>query len=56
MKYYHQASDNLHYDYLAKFFGAYVLACRLIANDTTTPFWIEGDKYHEAGVSLYGKK
>ncbi|MEQ8573064.1 MAG: aminopeptidase, partial [Fulvivirga sp.] len=55
-KYYHQTADNpetLDYDYLYKFFGAYVLACRLIANDPTTPFWTEGDKYYEAGKALY---
>ena len=58
-KYYHQASDNpdnLDYDYLTKFFGAYVLACRKIANDPVTPFWVKGDKYHEAGEALYGDK
>jgi Zn-dependent M28 family amino/carboxypeptidase len=57
-KYYHQTADNpgsMDYDYLTKFFGAYVLSCRLIANDPITPFWVEGDKYHPAGTSLYGK-
>ena len=55
-KYYHQTRDNpdnLDYDYLEKFFRAYVLACRLIANDPEKPFWKEGDKYYEAGVELY---
>ncbi|MEM1408941.1 MAG: M28 family peptidase [Bacteroidota bacterium] len=58
-KYYHQVSDNpdnLDYEYLTKFFGAYVLACRLIANDPVTPFWVEGDKYHAAGKALYSGK
>jgi hypothetical protein len=58
-KYYHQAADNpetLDYDYLEKFFSAYVLACRLIANDTDKPFWKEGDKYYSAGEALYGKE
>lgn len=58
MKYYHQASDNpetMDYDYLEKFFQAYVLSCRMIANDKDTPVWIEGDKYYEAGKELYGK-
>lgn len=57
-KYYHQAADNpdnLDYEYLTKFFGAYVLSCRLIANAPETPFWVEGDKYYEAGVKLYDK-
>ena len=59
MKYYHQTADNpdnLDYDYLEKFFGAYVLSCRKIANDPGTPFWVEGDKYHGAGEALYGGK
>ncbi|WP_025664749.1 M28 family peptidase [Aquimarina megaterium] len=57
-KYYHQVTDNpetLDYDYLFKFFQSYVLACRNIANNETTPFWIEGDKYYEAGKKLYKK-
>jgi len=58
-KYYHQVTDNpdtMDYDYLTQFFKAYVLACRLIANDDETPFWTEGDKYYNAGKELYGKK
>lgn len=58
-KYYHQQSDNpesLDYDYLYKFFSAYVLSCRLIANDTDTPFWVEGDKYYSVGQALYGEE
>ena len=42
-KYYHQPgdhADNLDYDYLTKFFNAYVYSCRLIANDKETPFWL----------------
>lgn len=57
-KYYHQPSDNpdnLDYNYLLKFFSAYVLACRNIANANDTPFWAKGDKYYRAGVALYGK-
>lgn len=56
-KYYHQVTDNpetLNYDYLEKFFQSYVLSCRNIANAETTPFWVEGDKYYEAGKKLYG--
>ncbi len=59
LKYYHQTADNpegLDYDYLDKFFKAYVMACRLIANDPVTPFWLEGDKYYEAGKMLYKNK
>jgi aminopeptidase YwaD len=57
-KYYHRPgdhADSLDYDYLEKFFRAYVLAGRLIANDPVTPFWKKGDKYEEAGEKLYDK-
>ena len=57
-KYYHQQSDNpdtLDYDYMEKFFRAFVLSARLIANDPETPFWTEGDKYYQAGQQLYNK-
>jgi Zn-dependent M28 family amino/carboxypeptidase len=57
-KYYHQPSDDpasLDYDYLFKFFKAYVYAARMIGNATEVPFWVEGDKYYEAGVELYKK-
>lgn len=57
-KYYHQQADNpdnLDYEYLEKFFKAFVLSARLIANDPQTPFWTEGDKYYEAGKELYEK-
>ncbi|WP_299443045.1 M28 family peptidase [uncultured Aquimarina sp.] len=57
-KYYHQVTDNpdtLDYDYLLKFFQSYVLACRNIANNPKTPFWVEGDKYYNAGKNLYKK-
>jgi len=59
MKYYHQAgdhADNLDYDYLYKFFQSYVLAARSIGNMEVKPFWLEGDKYYEAGVELYQGK
>lgn len=55
-KYYHQASDEadtLDFDYLFKFFKAYVLSGRNIANDPITPFWVESDKYEEVGKELY---
>ncbi len=56
-EYYHRPkdqADNIDYDYLEKFFKAYVLAGRLIANDPETPFWTVGDKYEAAGKELYG--
>lgn len=58
-KYYHQVTDNpetLDYDYLLKFFQAYVLSCRKIADSEETPVWVEGDKYYEAGQELYGNR
>lgn len=58
-KYYHQAADNpdtLDYNYLERFFKAYVLSCRLIANDPETPHWAPGDKYFRAGEGLYGEE
>jgi len=58
-KYYHQQSDNpesIDYDYMEQFFRAFVLSARLIANDEETPFWTAGDKYYEAGKSLYKNK
>jgi len=58
-KYYHQPGDEpetLDYDYLEKFFKAYVFSCRVIANADKTPFWVEGDKYYEVGVELYNNK
>lgn len=57
-KYYHQPSDepeSMDFDYLEKFFKAYVLSCRQIGNADEAPFWVEGDKYYEAGVELYGE-
>lgn len=55
-KYYHQPGDHantLDYDYLEKFFRAYVLSGRKIANDNEKPQWNKGDKYEEAGKNLY---
>jgi len=58
-KYYHRPgdeADTLDYEYLFKFFSAYVMAGRSIGNDPTTPVWTRGDKYEEAGKMLYGKE
>jgi len=55
-KYYHRPGDEantLDYDYLFKFFSAYVLAGRQIGNDPTTPTWVAGDKYEAASKELY---
>lgn len=54
--YYHQAADNpetIDFDYLQKFCQALARTARLIANDEERPFWVEGDKYEEAGKQLY---
>lgn len=58
-KYYHRPGDEAHtldYDYLLKFFRAYVLSGRNIANDGATPVWNAGDKYEEASKKLYKTK
>ena len=58
-KYYHRPgdeADTLDYDYLFKFFSAYVMAGRNIGNDPVTPVWVKGDKYEEAGKVLYEGK
>ena len=55
-KYYHRPGDEaqtLDYDYLLKFFRAYVLSGRNIGNDLATPTWNDGDKYEEAAKALY---
>lgn len=54
--YYHQAADNpdsIDFDYLQKFCQALARTARLIADDEDRPFWVEGDKYEEAGKQLY---
>lgn len=55
-KYYHQAIDNpesLDFSYLHKFCQAYAHTARLIADRSTRPFWIAGDKYEAVGKELY---
>jgi len=42
-------------EYLHKYWSAYVLTGRMIANAKDKPFWVNGDKYYEAGVELYKK-
>jgi len=57
-EYYHTPGDeanSLDYNYLFKFFKAYVLAGRKIANDPETPFWTNGDKYESVGRKLYNR-
>ena len=56
-KFYHQPGDEVHtldMDYVEKYIKAYILSAIKIANADSTPFWIEGDKYYDAGIELYG--
>lgn len=58
-KYYHQVEDNpesVDYNYLNKYWAAYILAAERIANKTENIKWQTGDKYEEAAKSLYGSK
>jgi len=57
LKYYHQAADEvdtLDIPYLTKYTRSFVYAAYLIANSKDKPFWNSGDKYEEAGKTLYG--
>ena len=55
-RYYHQVADeadSVDMDYLLKYCKTFVHAARLIADATQRPQWIKGDKYEEAGRTLY---
>jgi hypothetical protein len=55
-KYYHRQADevsSLDFDYLTKFYKAFVLAVQLLANDTKRPAWNAGDKFEEMSKQLY---
>ena len=59
MRYYHQVVDNpetINMQYLKEYCQVFTLAARLIANRDTVPFWVEGDKYEDAGKTLYGSR
>jgi hypothetical protein len=56
LKYYHQPADevgSLDFEYLVKYYKAFVYANFLIANDPKAPFWNVGDKYEAVGKELY---
>lgn len=56
-KYYHKPGDhveNFDLDYAIKYWKSYILAAQLIANDSSKPVWVAGDKYEKAGKDLYG--
>lgn len=55
-KYYHQPADevnSLDFDYLIKYFRAYVYANVLLANAPAAPVWKAGDKFESAAKKLY---
>lgn len=57
-KYYHRPGDevsSLNMNYIEKYVKSYILSAINIANRNESPFWIEGDKYFDAGVELYKK-
>jgi Zn-dependent M28 family amino/carboxypeptidase len=58
MKYYHQPADevgSLDFEYLLKYYKAFVYANYLIINDPKAPTWTVGDKYEAVGKVLYGR-
>lgn len=58
MKYYHQPADEvstLDFNYLVKYFRAYVYANHLIANRAATPVWTAGDKFEPESKKLYSR-
>lgn len=57
-KYYHQPADeinSLDFDYLIKYYRAYVYANVLLANNTKVPVWKAGDKFEAEAKKLYGR-
>ena len=56
LKYYHQPADDvgsLDFDYLIKYFRAYVYTNYLLANTPKAPIWKSGDKFEAAAKKLY---
>ncbi|MFN3840530.1 MAG: M28 family peptidase [Cyclobacteriaceae bacterium] len=57
-KYYHQPADevnSLDFDYLIKYFRAYVYANVLLANNPNAPVWKAGDKFESEAKKLYNR-
>jgi hypothetical protein len=57
-KYYHQPADevsSLDFEYLTKYFRAYVYANVLLANNPISPTWKAGDKFEAESKKLYEK-
>lgn len=58
MKYYHKQADevsSLDFDYLIKYFRAYVYSNVLLSNNPQVPVWKSGDKFEVESKKLYGK-
>lgn len=56
--YYHQPADevsSLDMDYLQQYYRSFVYTAYLIANAAQRPVWKSGDRFAEAGKTLYGK-
>lgn len=56
LKYYHQPADevgSLDFDYLEKYFRAYVYTNYLLANMPKAPVWKAGDKFEAEAKKLY---
>ena len=57
-KYYHQPADevsSLDFDYLVKYYRAFVYANYLLANSPKAPVWKAGDKFEVTAKELYKK-
>jgi hypothetical protein len=58
-KYYHQPEDevsSIDFEYLMKYFRAYVYTNYLLANSPKAPTWKAGDKFEPAAKALYSGK
>ena len=58
MKYYHQPADeaeSLNFNYVTRYIQSFILAAEKIASAPKAPFWRKGDKYEQAGNTLYQK-
>lgn len=58
MKYYHQAADevgSLDFNYLVKYYRAYVYTNYLLTNMPKAPVWKAGDKFEAVAKKLYEK-
>lgn len=56
-QYYHKAADEVDsfdLEYAALYWKSYMLAAQKIANSSSKPTWVPGDKYEVIGKELYG--